>query len=173
MRGRQPRGDTLFNCWHLSFYRSLSGVARIFKLWSCDESSSRRVLSRNGLHWKRFMLYASEYVRYDVLMRIYVMCNSEKKRRMGVMRERERWKGPFCIYFVISFQFLSYLPTLKYFLLGCNSIHIFHDNFFGLLFNSIFIMKRKPSYNLYNSKTVLFLITRGQWPYRRAGQQGQ
>ena len=29
MRGRQPRGDTLFNCWHLSFYRSLSGVARI------------------------------------------------------------------------------------------------------------------------------------------------
>ena len=24
------------------------------------------------------MLYASEYVRYDVLMRIYVMCNSEK-----------------------------------------------------------------------------------------------
>ena len=77
MRGRQPRGDTLFNCWHLSFYRSLSGVARIFKLWSCDESSSRRVLSRNGLHWKRFMLYASEYVRYDVLMRIYVMCNSK------------------------------------------------------------------------------------------------
>ena len=97
----------------------------------------------------------------------------QRQRRMGVMRERERWKGPFCIYFVISFQFLSYLPTLKYFLLGCNSIHIFHDNFFGLLFNSIFIMKRKPSYNLYNSKTVLFLITRGQWPYRRAGQQGQ